>query len=110
MLVIMLNFIIAIIDQTYISVNRDKNIFVYMNKAELNQECYQLMKYFKKLEPMRVILFSTSKQLYDEDNAVNNEEELESIIDNFRKFLQKQNEESFQIKYLVDMVNDLLQK
>ena len=50
MLVIMLNFIIAIIDQTYVAVNKNRNIFVYMNKAELNEEYYQLAKYFKELK------------------------------------------------------------
>ena len=30
MLVIMLNFIIAIIDQTYVAVNKNKNMHVYM--------------------------------------------------------------------------------
>ena len=46
MLIIMLNFIIAIVDRSYTQVQGEKRIHVYWNKAELNQECYQLMKYY----------------------------------------------------------------
>ena len=50
MLVIMLNFMIAIIDQTYKRVMSQKKIHVYKNKAELNEESYQILKYFTKLK------------------------------------------------------------
>ena len=45
MLIIMLNFIIAIVDGSYQKVQAKKRIHIYQNKAELNQECYQIWKY-----------------------------------------------------------------
>lgn len=50
MLIILLNFMIAIVDSSYTKVQSKKRIHVYYNKAELNVECYQLMKYYRKLE------------------------------------------------------------
>ena len=40
MFIVMLNFMIAIIDQTYKAVIKHKKRYVYRNKAELNQECF----------------------------------------------------------------------
>lgn len=92
MLVIMLNFIIAIIDQTYVAVNKNKNMHVYMNKAELNEEYYQLAKYFKELKQFRVIVFSTSKEMYDEINESKEEEEKRDLMETFRRFIGRENE------------------
>lgn len=92
MLVIMLNFIIAIIDQTYVAVNKNKNMHVYMNKAELNEEYYQLAKYFKVLKQFRVIVFSTSKDRYDVINESKEEEEKRDLMETFRRFIGRENE------------------
>jgi hypothetical protein len=62
MLVIMLNFLIAVITSTYERVMNYQKIISYMHKAELNSETFQLMRFFYTLEEYRFIIFSTSKQ------------------------------------------------
>lgn len=110
MLVIMLNFIIAIIDQTYVAVNKNKNMHVYMNKAELNEEYYQLAKYFKELKQFRVIVFSTSKEMYDEINESKEEEEKRDLMESFRRFIGRENEQNFQLQVANASINKLLQR
>ena len=40
MIVILLNFLIAVISQSYEKVIEQQLIYSYMHKAELNEECY----------------------------------------------------------------------
>ena len=40
MIVILLNFLIAVISQSYERVIEQQNIYSYMHKSELNEECY----------------------------------------------------------------------
>lgn len=68
-LVIGLNFMIAIIENTFARVNEEKEAYMYSHKAEMNAQCYQLLHYVKKLEQYRVIIFSTF-QKKDSDSAV----------------------------------------
>ena len=82
MLIIMLNFIIAIVDRSYTKINGEKRIHVYWVKAELNQECYQLMKYWKKLEEYRVLVFSTCKD-YEEEFIGVEENEYDHFVSSF---------------------------
>jgi len=76
----MLNFIIAIVDRSYTKVQGEKRIHVYWNKAELNQECYQLMKYSNKLEEYTVLVFSTCKD-YEEEFIGLVENEYDHFVD-----------------------------
>ena len=62
MLIIMLNFLIAVITSTYERVMNYQKIISYMHKAELNVENFQLISFFYSLEEYRFIVFSTSKQ------------------------------------------------
>ena len=62
MLVIGLNFMIAIIESTFSSVNDDKMSYLYRNKAEMNLESFEILQYFpmfKTCEEFRAIIFST---------------------------------------------------
>lgn len=43
MLVIGLNFMIAIIESTFSSVNDDKLSYLYRNKAEMNLESFEIL-------------------------------------------------------------------
>jgi hypothetical protein len=63
MLIIMLNFLIAVITSTYERVMNYQKIISYMHKAELNVENFQLISFFYSLECYRFIVFSTSKQV-----------------------------------------------
>jgi tRNA A-37 threonylcarbamoyl transferase component Bud32 len=63
MLVIMLNFLIAVITSTYERVMNYQKIISYMHKAELNHEIFSLINFFYKQEQYRFIVFSMSKQV-----------------------------------------------
>ena len=62
LLVIMLNFLIAVIQSNYNKVINFQEMISYQHKAELNEECYQLYSYFRTLESFKIIVFSTSKE------------------------------------------------
>lgn len=57
----MLNFMIAIIDQTYKKVTAEKKMIIYQNKADLNYEYYQIINYLTTEKEYRVLVFSTCK-------------------------------------------------
>jgi len=83
MLVIMLNFIIAVITSTYSRVVNYQKIISYKNKADLNFEFYELFKllgYFK--EEIKLIVFSISKDTQDieEDPIVNAQVDIKNHI------------------------------
>lgn len=88
MLVIMLNFLIAVITNTYDRVNNYQKIISFKNKAELNEECYMLINVFTKLKEYKIIVFSTSKEAIKlEDN------DLDDAIDIFKRNLSKNTRE-----------------
>lgn len=95
MLVVMLNFMIAIIDNTYKRTMGLKKIHIYKGKAELNQESYQILKYFPcfiKLKEYKVIAFSVCKdyeQILDDQIGVD-DEDLENFIDELNEEVNKQ--------------------
>lgn len=69
MLVIMLNFIIAVINSTYERVKMDQLFIGYRHKADLNLECYELISLFDQQRKIGLILFSNEKEeaTYKED-------------------------------------------
>ena len=92
MLVIMLNFMIAIIDRTYRKVMSQKKIHQYKNKAELNEESYQILKYLVKPQEYKVLVFSTCKDyeaILDEKIGVD-DEDLENFLDQVKEICEKE--------------------
>ena len=57
-LVIGLNLMIGIIESTYQIQNELKEAKLYINKAELNQECAEILKYFITQREFRIIIFT----------------------------------------------------
>jgi len=55
----MLNFMIAVIEDTYGDVDNVKQYHIMYNKAELNRDYFQLIKYFINLRNYRILVFST---------------------------------------------------
>tara|TARA_B110000305_G_scaffold211405_1_gene245762 strand:- start:62 stop:211 length:150 start_codon:yes stop_codon:yes gene_type:complete len=49
MIIILLNFLIAVISATYERVVSQQTIFSYLHKAELNLESYELLSVFTTL-------------------------------------------------------------
>lgn len=43
MLVMLMNFLIAVISESYNVINNAKNQYIYKDKAEMNLECQQLL-------------------------------------------------------------------
>jgi hypothetical protein len=62
MIIILLNFLIAVISATYERVVSQQTIFSYLHKAELNLESYELLSVFTTLKQYKVIVFSYSKE------------------------------------------------
>jgi hypothetical protein len=63
MLVIMLNFLIAVLQQTYNRVMNYQKIIMYQQRAELNEECYNLLSIFLRIKQFKYIVFSTNKEI-----------------------------------------------
>ena len=88
MLVIMLNFLIAVITNTYERVSNYQKVISFKNKADLNEECYMLINVFKKLKEYKIVVFSTSKEAIKlEDN------DLDDSIEIFKRNLSKMTRE-----------------
>jgi len=96
MLVVMLNFMIAIIDNTYKKVMKAKKIHIYKGKAELNEETYQCLKYvpfFYTMKEYKVIVFSTYKdyeEILDGKLAVE-DEDVEEFRDKIMDTIKSEN-------------------
>jgi hypothetical protein len=94
MIVIMLNFLIAVITSTYERVINLQNQIRYKHKADLNEEFFILMHYlsklssFAKLDEFKVIIFSNDKEdgLQGEDQAID-------MLESIKKTVNKQNKD-----------------
>jgi hypothetical protein len=53
-----LNFIIAIVEENYQEMLPLRKQYIYRSKAELNHECYQMLKHVWPLESYRAIMFA----------------------------------------------------
>ena len=60
--IVSLNLMIGMITSTYSKTMKLKYMYIYRNKAELNEECFQILKYVKKLDQFRVLIFSYKMQ------------------------------------------------
>lgn len=60
MVIILLNFLIAVISQSYERVVSLQNIYNYTHKAEINLEYYQIVSTVKKLESIKYMIFTES--------------------------------------------------
>lgn len=62
MIIILLNFLIAVITESYEEVATKQSIYTYLHKAELNEECYSLLSYFWNMPDYKVVVFSYNKE------------------------------------------------
>lgn len=62
MIIILLNFLIAVITESYEEVATKQSIYTYLHKAELNEECYSMMSYFLQMDTYKVVVFSYNKE------------------------------------------------
>ena len=84
MMIIMLNFLIAVINSTYTRVVVLQKIISYKNKAILNKECYMILSVFKSLPEYKIVVFSTSKS-----SERGTDDELETVVDSLKKYVSR---------------------
>jgi hypothetical protein len=74
MTTIMLNFMIAVIMDTYDDVTLIEDRYKYQGRAELNNNHYELLQFFPslKFKKFRLIIFSDSKEVNDEEKLNDN--------------------------------------
>ena len=85
MLVIMMNFLIAVITSTYERVMNYQVIISYQHKAELNDEIFTLKRvfsFFFRMEEYKFIVFSSSKLA-----GTLEDDQFTDIIDLIKKFI-----------------------
>ena len=91
-LVIGLNFMIAIIESTFSSVNEEKMNFIYRNKAELNLESFEILQYFPMFNTklnFRAIIFSTFVEDNESTIVVHGrEDEINNLLENMKTHMQ----------------------
>jgi uncharacterized membrane protein len=63
MLIILLNFLIAVISATYERVDSQKTNYTYKDKAEMNEECCTILKSLYLKGEVKMIVFSYDKNL-----------------------------------------------
>lgn len=86
MLVIMLNFLIAVISSNYEQTMIYQKLIGYRHKAELNYETYMLVNVFKKMDEYKCIVFQCSKS-----NENYNQDEFDEKFDSLKKFISREN-------------------
>ena len=113
MLVIGLNFMIAIIESTFSSVNDDKLSYLYRNKAEMNLESFEILQYFsyfKTCEEYRAIIFSTFTFSQDDKQIVvhGREEEIEIMLEKIEKQMHKSFEVLKEQRDYCELLDDVI--
>ena len=63
MIIILLNFLIAVITETYEEVATKQSIYTYVHKASLNEEIYHIISFFFRMKPYKAVVFSFNKEL-----------------------------------------------
>lgn len=61
MCIILMNFLIAVISDSYANVNGQKEEYVYKDKSEMNQECQQLLNMIYPQQDLKIVSFSRDK-------------------------------------------------
>ena len=105
MIIILLNFLIAVITESYEEVATKQSIYTYVHKASLNQECYQLISFFKRMKSYKVVVFSYNKELASSggvsEESSSNDIGLQYVIAKLKKLVKKEN------KHIMDSQKDI---
>ena len=80
MLIILLNFLIAVISATYEKVNSQKINYTYKDKAEMNEECCTILKSLYNKGEVKLICFT-----YDKNLTIIQESDYKEVIDEIKK-------------------------
>jgi len=86
-LIIMLNFLIAVISQVYEAVVSNQEQLNYKHKAELNHEFFMLRKFARQTQEYRILVFSL-----DKDEAHQAADEWLDFVEAVKAFTLQQNQ------------------
>lgn len=81
-LIILLNFLIAVISQVYDNVVADQKLLMYKHRAELNREYFMIMRMFLMIKEFQIIVFSMDKELVEQE-----EEEWLGFVQSIKQFV-----------------------
>lgn len=85
MLVVMMNFLIAVISETYQQISSQRKIIDYRNKSELNEEAFIMLSAIKSFPEFRVVVFSTNSQQDSMDD-----DQVDEVIQQAKKHISKE--------------------
>lgn len=83
MLIVMLNFLIAVITDNYGRVQQQQRVYGFMHKAQLNHETYMLLSVLQDLPEYRCLVFQK-----DRGNEAG-EDEMDRRFEDLKKFIDK---------------------
>jgi len=95
-LIIMLNFLVAVITEVYQDVAENQESIIYKHKAALNHELFMINKFFGWTAEFKVLVFSV-----DKDEHVNADKEWADFVDTIKQFSLEQSQ------YLGAAINEL---
>ena len=73
-LIILLNFLIALVSEIYAAVMEKQEIVIYETRADMNREYFLNRRFYGHLKPIKVLAFSTDKEdVLEEEDEPNNE-------------------------------------
>ena len=84
-LIIMLNFLIAVISNVYDTVNEKKELLMYTQRAQINREYFMLKNFFKISNFYNFIIFSFSKSDGEEDE----DQDFGSLVDKIKEYTKE---------------------
>ena len=85
-LIILLNFLIAVISQVYDSVVADQKLLLYTHRAEMNREYYMIKRFFDENVEFKILVFSIDKSL-----AEGEADDWVGFVQAIKNFVSKQN-------------------
>lgn len=83
-LIILLNFLIAVISQVYDNVVADQQMFSYQHKADLNGEHYMLQEYMGGLKEFQILIFQV-----DRDDEGGEEDFFAGFVATLKNYIKK---------------------
>ena len=83
-LIMLLNFLIAIISQSYEDVMSKSQIFKYKTRVDLNLECLRIIDFFVKLESFDTLLIISQN---DED--IEDEQQWQGVVNTIKNFTRQ---------------------
>lgn len=86
MIIILLNFLIAVISQTYDRIISQKAIYTYSHKSDLNQETFHLLSKFVNLQEYKVMAFTQGIEF--NPNEYDEIDELKDQFDEMKNLIQ----------------------